>query len=458
MSYREAAAYLESFINYEKIPCYPYKKSVKLERIKDFLATIDNPHHALRCIHIAGTKGKGSTSAFIAFILGAAGYRVGLYTSPHLSDFRERIRVLSGSIPHHSRCREFEGMITKEALARLLSQLRPIIEKYCRVSKYGPLSFFEVYTSVAFLYFKERKVDIAVLETGLGGRLDATNVVDPLVCAITPISYEHTRQLGNTLAAIAKEKAGIIKSTGVIVVSAPQNKDAGRVIKNRCARVGAQLFTVGRDIHYEENGMAFKVRGLFDEHPHLTIKLLGTHQRINASVAIGVIEGLRYANIRISKRAIRKGLRNTSWPGRCEVLARKPLFVIDGAQNSASARALVKTIREHFKYKNLILILGISQDKDKKGICKELDRLADQVILTKAHTPRASEPQQLYGYFTGKERFITEDIKSAKRLAEALAGKDDLVLITGSLFVAGEFRRCFLGAKARMRRYCASAS
>ncbi len=447
MSYREAAAYLETFINYEKIPCYPYKRSVKLERIRDFLATIDNPHRALRGIHIAGTKGKGSTSAFIAFMLRASGYRVGLYTSPHLSDFRERIRVLSARTQPASLGQEFEGMITKSALARLSSQLKPAVEKYCRISKYGPLSFFEVYTSLAFLYFKERKVDIAVLETGLGGRLDATNVMDPLVCAITPISYEHIRQLGNTLAEIAKEKAGIIKSAGVIVISAPQDKEAASVIRRRCRQTGAQLFEVGRDIRCKENGKAFSVKGLFNEYPHLKIKLLGVHQRINASVAIGVIEGLRYSCVKIRKGAIRKGLCDTLWPGRCEVLAKKPLFVIDGAQNMASAWALKKAVRENFRYKNLILVLGISRDKDKAGICRELSNLADTVILTRAHTPRAAAPQQLYGYFVGKKRFIAEDIKGAMLLAEAMAGKDDLVLVTGSLFVAGEFRRCFLDTR-----------
>ncbi|MEW6074987.1 MAG: folylpolyglutamate synthase/dihydrofolate synthase family protein [Candidatus Omnitrophota bacterium] len=458
MSYPEAVAYLESFVNYEKIPWYPYKRSVKLKRIRDFLASIGNPHHALRCVHVAGTKGKGSTSACIAFMLRAGGYRVGLYTSPHLSDFRERIRVLSARTPQEPLGHAFEGMITKDALARLLSQLKPAIERYRRVSKYGALSFFEVYTSLAFLYFKERKVDIAVLETGLGGRLDATNVVDPLVCALTPISYEHTRQLGNTLEKIAKEKAGIVKSPGVIVISAPQSKDSGRVIRERCARVGAHLFTVGKDIRLKRTGMLFSVQGLFSKYPNLKIKLLGSHQRINAAVAIGVVEGLRYANIRIDNRSIRKGLSCTFWPGRCEVVARAPLVILDGAQNKASALALKKAIRENFRYKDLILVLGISQDKDIQGVCSALRNLADTVILTKACTIRASEPQQLYGYFAGKRRFLTADTKSARLLAEAVAGKNDLVLVTGSFFVIGEFRRCFFDTDTHLRRNSVSAS
>jgi dihydrofolate synthase/folylpolyglutamate synthase len=432
MTYREAIKYLESLINYEKIPAWPYKESLKLERIRDFLSTLDNPQESLRCIHIAGTKGKGSTCAFIAYILKHSGFRVGLYTSPHLSDFRERIRILCQvSSVKRQASSEFEGMISKRELTNLVEKLKPAIGKYNKKSQYGPLSFFEVYTSLAFVYFKEKKVDFVLLETGLGGRLDATNVVNPLVCVITPLSYEHTQKLGNTLREIAREKAGIIKRKAV-VITAPQEKEAMEVIRNKCKEKDAALYEVNR-------------------YKNLKIKLIGKHQLINATVALAAVRALRFYNIKVDVGSVRKGLYNTLWPGRCEVISRNPLVILDGAQNVASVQVLKKAIRGNFsaesavggkgqKYKRLILVLGISSDKDIKGICNELYDLADKVILTKANNPRATEPKILAQYFSGKEVYITEKTKEAKTQARRLAKKEDLTLVTGSLFVVGEFR------------------
>jgi len=471
MTYPEVIQYLESFINYEKVLAWPYKESLKLERINGLLSKIDNPQDSLQCIHITGSKGKGSTCAFLTYILREAGYRVGLYTSPHLSDFRERIRILecqsvkvstpplrAGAGSKCQRENDFEGMISQDELSQLVDQLKPEIEKCNKNSKYGPLSFFEVYTALAFVYFKEQKVDFAVLETGLGGRLDATNVVNPLVCAITPISYEHTQKLGNTLRGIAMEKAGIIKASkcqsvnpapacrsGVkvskpIVITAPQEKEAQEVIRSKCKGVGAKLYEVNKDIFYEKTARGFSVMGIFREYPNLEINLLGRHQLINATVAVGVIEALRFYNINIDTDSIRAGLYNTIWPGRCEVIARDPLVVLDGAQNIASGRTLKGTIKENFKYRKLILVLGISNDKDIKGICNELSDLADEVVLTKSTNPRATSPEVLAQYFNGKVAHKTENVKQAKAKANSLAKKEDLILVTGSLFVVGEFR------------------
>ncbi len=442
MTYPETTQYLESFINYENIPAYPYKESLTLERIRGFLEAIGSPQYSLKCIHVAGTKGKGSTCAFLTYILRQAGYKVGLYTSPHLSDFRERIRILKrSSVVSRQSQEDFEGAISKDALNDLTETLRPAIDKYNKNSKYGSLSFFEVYTALAFIYFKEKKVDFAVLETGLGGRLDATNVVNPLACVITPISYEHTQKLGNTLREIATEKAGIIKSCQPIVITAPQGKEAMEVIRNKCVKVGAKLYAVGKDITFKVQGSGFRVQGLTARYKNLRIGLLGRHQLINAAVAIGATEALGNYGINVSAGSIKKGLYNTVWPGRCEVIAKNPFIVLDGAQNVASSKALKQTIKESFKYKKLILVLGISSDKDIKGICSQLYDLADTVILTQSHNPRAAKSEVLAGYFNGKDTCITANITEAGGFASGIAQKEDLVLVTGSLFVVGEFRR-----------------
>ncbi|MCM8783940.1 MAG: bifunctional folylpolyglutamate synthase/dihydrofolate synthase [Candidatus Omnitrophica bacterium] len=441
-TYKEAQNYLESFINYERRVRYPYKASFKLERMQEFLKELGQPQKDLNCIHIAGTKGKGSTCAFIAYILKEARYRVGLYTSPHLVTFRERIRILEQPSAGTPSCPspEFEGMISEEEVVDFVSRLRPLADRFSQKNPYGPLSFFEIYTALAFIYFKEKKVDFAVLETGLGGRLDATNTIDALVCAITPISYEHTQKLGNTLSEIAQEKAGIIRNQKLMVISAPQEKEASEVIRNRCRQVKAQLYEVGRDIFYEKSGLGFRVWGRGYSFPELKVGLIGEHQMVNATVAIGAIQGLKNKGIEISEEAVRNGLAQTKWPGRCEVVARNPWVVLDGAQNRASALAIKEAVRKSFQYAKLFLILGVSKDKDIKGICEELYDLTDMVVLTKADNPRAVHPAILARYFKNKPRHLTQNVKDGLIKAQVLANKEDLILITGSLFVVGEAR------------------
>lgn len=450
MTYPEAIQYLESFIDYEKIPAWSYKESLKLQRIKDFLDIIGKPQDFLRCIHVAGSKGKGSTCAFITYILRQAGFKTGLYTSPHLSDFRERIRILAPNSELLTPNYDFEGMIPQAEFTSLVQRLKPAIDKYNKESDYGPLSFFEAYTALAFTYFKECGVEFAVLETGLGGRLDATNTVDPLVCVITPLSYEHTQKLGNTLAEIAAEKAGIIKAhdekykaQSTIVISATQEKEAQEVVRNRCKEVNARLYEVGRDIFFEKAGYGFNALGIFGEYPNLEIRLLGRHQIMNACVAVGAIEALRFYDIIMEAQTIRDGLYNTFWPGRCEVVCTNPLVVLDGAQNIVSARAIKEAIKENFQYNKLILVLGISKDKDVEGICGQLDDLADEIVLTRSDNPRAAEPKMLAGYFSGKKVHLSANVKDAKAKAEHITKKEDLILFTGSLFVVGEARGLF---------------
>jgi dihydrofolate synthase/folylpolyglutamate synthase len=335
-------------------------------------------------------------------------------------------------------------MISKREIAGLLQRFRPAIEKYNRNCKYGALTFFEVYTALAFLYFKRKKVDYAVLETGLGGRLDATNTVNPLVCAITPISYDHTDQLGNTLKKIAAEKAGIVKSGQPKVISAPQEKEAREVIRNRCKETGAQLYEIGKDIVWRKKDgtgrfQGFSVKGVRGNYDNLKIGLLGEYQLGNAALAIGMVEAL--AEERITALSIQRGLKEALWPGRLEVASRRPGIVLDGAHNTASAAALKEALKRHFKYKKLILVLGMSQDKDIKGVCDILARLAGKVILTKSGNSRAAEPEFIQKMLH-RQAELTKNIKEAIAMAKKSANPRDLILITGSLFVAGEARRC----------------
>jgi dihydrofolate synthase/folylpolyglutamate synthase len=440
MIYSEVLSYLDSLINYEKNTKYSYQKDLKLARIKGLLLLLGNPQDSLRIIHIAGTKGKGSTCAFVAYILRESGFSVGLYTSPHLNDFRERIRILRPVVLRSQRMSEnFEGMISKAALLNLVKELKPVIHKYNRQSEYGTLTFFEVYTALAFLYFKRKQIDFVVLETGLGGRLDATNVANSFVCGITPISLEHVQILGDTLSKIASEKTGIIKKNKAIVISASQPKQVQRIIFNRCKKFQAKLYKVGKEIKYFNFKRNLVIKGLKNNYKNLRLSLLGEHQAANAALAVGLVEGLSFYGFNFKTSAIRRGVHNTVWPGRCEVVGRDPLVILDGAQNLASALALRLTIENNFQYRKLILVLGISSDKDISGICKTLSPLADYVILTRAATSRATDPAKLAEYFKRK-LYLTQSVKEARFLAKSLTGKNDLILVTGSLFVVGEFK------------------
>jgi dihydrofolate synthase/folylpolyglutamate synthase len=459
MTYPQAVRYLESLLNYEKLPFWPYRQSLKLGHFQNFLAAIGRPQEGLRCIHVAGSKGKGSTCVFIAYILREAGYKTGLYTSPHLADFRERIRILSPPPANQQasdsslKAPEFEGLIPRRDLTALVRRLKPLIDKYNLTSGRRRLSFFEVYTAVAFQYFKEKKVDFAVLETGLGGRLDATNACTALISLITPISYEHTDKLGRTLEKITAEKAGIIKNTGhraqatgQIVISAPQKKEALAVIRKRCRKQAVRLYEVGKQIKFGSvslqpgRSQSFTLVTPYRQYKNLRLSLIGSHQLSNASCAVAAVELLREYGFPVPARLIRQGLSKAVWPGRCEVISRRPWVVLDGAQNIASCQALRQAIKQNFPYRRLILVLGICRDKDIKGVCRQLRPLAETIILTKAATPRAAEPGSLAAFFPQRNVFLSANVKEARLKALTLAGKEDMILVTGSLFVAGEFR------------------
>lgn len=423
MDYREALKYLDSFIDYEKVSSFNYEESLQLDRMRRLAEALGNPQDGLRCIHITGTKGKGSTSAMAASILKEAGFKVGLYTSPHLVSFRERIRIN-------------DELISEEEISGLIERVKAVTDSMDRDSDDFP-TFFEVYTAIAFLYFEGKKIDFCVLEVGMGGRLDATNIIEkPLCCGITQISYEHTQKLGDTLPEIAREKAGIIKKDS-ICVSSGQAAAAAGVIRKTCEKKDSRLFEVGKDIIFKkEDRQVFSAKGLFGEYPFLEIGLRGDHQFMNAATALGLIESLMFYDIMIGADAIRLGLKNASWPGRMQVLRKSPYVVLDGAQNRASAFALAKAVREYFEYDKLILVLGISNDKDIKGVCGELSPVSDKVILTKANIPRAEEPGAIKKFFS--EAATTNSVREAMDLAQRSAGPKDLILVTGSFFVLGE--------------------
>jgi dihydrofolate synthase/folylpolyglutamate synthase len=428
MNYKEALRYLDSFIDYEKIIDYPYNSSLNLRRMERLCQFFDNPHKRFKSVHIGGTKGKGSVAAILASILREGGLKVGLYTSPHLISPRERIRILKKTQNPKSQIQkeilDLEGMISEEEITSLIEEIKPALEEIQQDESLGKVSFFELYTILAFLYFAQQQVDIAVLEVGMGGRLDATNVVRPLVAVFTPISLDHTDKLGPDLTNIAGEKAEIIKK-GCLVVSSPQDREAGEIIRNVCRQKGVPLYQVDGQIDEKCAGLRFSLKGRY--------------QRVNLALALRIVEVLKRYDIEISSDSIRAGLERVIWPGRLEVIGEFPLLVIDGAQNRASARALKESIKD-FSFSNLILVLGISANKDITGVVGELCPEASQVILTKAANPRAAEPEAF------EERVkehcqnitLTRSIEEALAIAKQIASKDDLILITGSLYLVGE--------------------
>ena len=427
MDYQQALDYIYSFIDYESMPRPRDAAHYDLRRMVELLGRLGNPHLKARSVHIAGSKGKGSVAVMVASALTAAGYASGLYTSPHLHTFNERIRV--------------DGELIPEAeLVGLVERLKPEVEVVNGKATYGRLTTFEVITALAFAYFAQKGVDFQVVEVGLGGRLDATNVVEPEVCVITSISFDHTEVLGNTLAEIATEKAGIVKP-GCVVVTSPQTDEAARVIKAACLNRGVRLVRVGSDVTWQGRGFdgerqLLRVKGRLAGY-ELSLPLLGQHQLENAAAAVAALEVLAEKGFHISGDSITKGLAQVSWPGRLQVLSRRPLIVVDGAHNPHSARKLRQSLEQYFDFDRAILVIGVSSDKDIAGIISELVPLFDKVIVTRSTHPRAMATAPIVAEF-GKyrlEALETDDISAALSLALTLAGDKDLICVAGSLFV-----------------------
>ncbi|MFC2003974.1 bifunctional folylpolyglutamate synthase/dihydrofolate synthase [Chloroflexota bacterium] len=428
--YQQALDYIYSFVDYESEPSPRDAAHYDLRRVDELLARLGNPHLASTTVHIAGSKGKGSVAVMIASALTFSGYATGLYTSPHLHTFNERIRVDN-------------KLISDEELVALVEGLRPEVKKVNEKATYGLLTTFELITALGFAYFKQKGVDFQVIEVGLGGRLDATNVVQPEVCVITSISFDHTEVLGNTLAEIAAEKAGIIKPNSVVVTS-PQVDEVDRVIEKACLSCQAKLVRVGSDVTWQSLGFdseqqSLRVKGRLGSY-ELSIPLLGQHQLENAATAVAALEVLAEKGYRISGYGITNGLAQVNWPGRLQVLRRRPLLVVDGAHNPDSARKLRQSLERYFDFDRAILIMGASFDKDIAGIISELVPLFDKVIVTCSAHPRAMPSASLVAEFSrhGVEAQATSDISIALPMSLALAREKDIICVTGSLFVVAE--------------------
>lgn len=425
--YQESLDYIYSFIDYERQPRPRDPVHYDLRRMDELLCRLGNPHLKARTVHITGSKGKGSTAAMIASALTASGYKTGLYTSPHLHIFNERMRV--------------DGrLIADQEVVSLVNRLKPEVAAVNEKATYGKLTTFEIITALGFLFFELKGVDFQVIEVGLGGRLDATNVVKPEVCIITSISLEHTDVLGNTLAEIANEKSGIIKP-GCVVVISPQADEVYPVVEKARRDTGVKLIKGGKDVTWQPLGhdasqQSLRVKGRLGSY-ELSIPLLGQYQLENATTAVAALEVLAEKDSRITRDSIVTGLGQVSWPGRLQVLNNRPLVVADGAHNPYSASKLREALEYYFDFDRAILILGLSADKNASGIISELLPLFDEVIATHSIHPRAMPTASLAAELTrqGVAPRETEDISDALPLALAMAAEKDLICVTGSLFV-----------------------
>lgn len=441
MLYDEATRFLESFIDYEKIfGSYYTPEREELSSIRALLERIGNPEKNLNCVHIAGTKGKGSTAAMTASIFSTAGMKTGLYTSPHLVDFRERIRVDGRMISE-------EDCITQvEAIEDAAMTVRDDPDV-------GELSFFEVYTALALRFFRDQSCDLVVIETGLGGRLDATNVIMPLACAITLIGHDHEAVLGDTLEKIAVEKAGILKH-GIPAVIASQPPSAKKAIALEAQKRSVPIYwlcegsapescddqLIFQPLEPHIGRTVFSLEGIIRSYPQLEIPLLGHHQVINAATSVVLSELASKGRFDLPAKVVGKGLMRTEWPGRFHIIAQDPVVVLDGAHNPESAKALRQTLQEQIQYERLILIFGGMSDHNLRKVAEILFSLADCVILTKTQNPRAATPEDLLRITRDlcKRQNIAPNISEALLLARRSAGSQDAILVTGSLYLVGD--------------------
>jgi len=439
-SYKEAMSYLFAQTDYEKQSHLRYNVSTfSLKRMEKLLSLLGNPHKKIPTAHIAGTKGKGSTATMLAKMLEANGYKVGLYTSPHVVHLHERITVNS-------------EMISERQMYRLLNRVHAPVEK---LSKSDPPTFFEIMTALAFLHFADTKVDIGVIETGLGGRLDSTNVIKPQVVGITSLSLDHQNQLGETIDSIAKEKAGIFKR-GVPAVTVQQEPAAMQVLKSHAEAVKAPLSVTGSsEIDFSQRFETSREHGPHtriclttptSKFEHLRVPLHGKHQAINCGLALAMLDKLKSSGYEIDSEKAAKGLHQVSLVGRMEMICDDPRIMIDAAHNAASIKALIHAVGQNIPYDSMVVIFGCNNDKDARMMLGNLQYGADKVIFTRSNSPKAMSPQDLGDLYTeicGKMYQTAMSLGEALRLARSAISREDLILITGSFYLIGQAKMRF---------------
>jgi dihydrofolate synthase/folylpolyglutamate synthase len=423
LSYKEAIHYLYGL--------QKYGIKFGLSKTSNLLKAFDNPHRGQKYIHIAGTNGKGSVAAMMESILLKSGLRVGFYSSPHLVRFTERFRINGEEA-------------APDELAAIAGELIKVIRPG------HPPTFFEVITAMALIYFAREKLDICIMEVGMGGRLDATNVIRPVLSVITNISLEHQFFLGSRLLDIAKEKGGIIKK-GVDLVTAVTQPPIIRLFESIAEKKQAPIWRVGRDVRYRSKGSRFSYYGLKRNFKGVELGLKGGFQPRNAALCLAAIELLERKGYAFSSHDIVEGLKDTKWPGRMHVVSQEPLIILDGAHNPKAAKELAHSIRGEFSYRQLILVIGVMEDKDIRKILKGILPIADYVFYTRPEYYRSASPEKLMkeGSTLGKQGRIVPEIDDAIDRACKMADPTDMILVTGSLFTVGEALTYFDSEKYR---------
>lgn len=439
-AYEDAVAWLSEQTNVERSRPENLSADVfKLERMQALVEALGHPERSFRSVHVAGSKGKGSVCEMTASCLEACGYTTGLYTSPHLVDMRERVRINQ---------RPIEPSDFLDLLKRVAGAADAVARRH------GHATFFELLTALAFCHFAEQAVDVAVIEVGLGGRLDATNVLRPEVAAITAIQLEHTQILGSTLEAIAREKAGIMKA-GVPCVTIPQSDASIHEAFRRAAEAApCPLLTLGTDVEFTHRfestpdlgpHVRVSLTSPRSAYEHLPVPLKGLHQAHNCGLALAILDQLRARGLSVPERQVALGLSRTPVRGRMEIISRSPRVMIDGAHNPESLLQLIRAVGAYIKPDSTVVIFGCAADKDIPRMLQTLARGADKIIFTRsAHSGRAADPRDLQRRFaelTGKQMQVAPSVAEALRIAHAAVHRDDLILVTGSFYVAGEAKK-----------------